>query len=157
MIEYRTGDLLKQTDLDYLCHVANCQVTMGSGVAAAIRAKWPQVYVADQKTQIGDAKKLGTFTVAPVYLDNGRAVTVLNLYAQFRYGPDDRHLNYEALYRCLEGMKKMVALNGCPIVIGMPYKMGCDRAGGSIEVVDAMLKVLFDNEPLIKLVIVKLP
>lgn len=159
MIEYRTGDLLKQTDLDYLVHGANSMCQMNSGIAAAIRAKWPQVYQADQQTVPGNAKKLGTYTEAAVKLDNDKEAFVINLYQQYRYGPDKRQLNYEAFYRGMETLKRDIAASDphCHIVIGIPFNIGCSLAGGSWKVVEAMLEVLFEHEPLIKLVIVKLP
>lgn len=37
------GDITK-SDCKYICHQVNCRCKMGSGVAKAIRTKWPVVY-----------------------------------------------------------------------------------------------------------------
>ena len=37
-------DDITKSNADYICHQVNCQGVMGSGVAKAIRDKWPQVY-----------------------------------------------------------------------------------------------------------------
>ena len=43
MIRYIKGDITK-SNCDIICHQVNCQGKMNSGVAKAIRAKWPKVY-----------------------------------------------------------------------------------------------------------------
>ena len=43
MIHYVQGDITK-SDCDIICHQVNCQGVMNSGVAKAIREKWPEVY-----------------------------------------------------------------------------------------------------------------
>ncbi len=45
-----------------IIHQANCQNTMGSGIAREIRARYPEAYEVDCKTIAGDYKKLGTFS-----------------------------------------------------------------------------------------------
>ena len=43
MVHYVKGDVTK-SDCDIICHQVNCQGVMNSGVAKAIREKWPEVY-----------------------------------------------------------------------------------------------------------------
>lgn len=162
MIEYRTGDLLAQRDLDYLVHGCNCQCTMGSGVAASIRKRWPQVYEADidyMSDEHNMSLKLGRYSQALVKLDNDKDALVVNLYQQLYYGGQTRHLNYEAFYAGFENLKHHLTSEAphSLMTIGMPFKMGCDRAGGQWPICEAMLNHLFLNEPNIKLVICKLP
>lgn len=166
MIEHRIGDLLAQTDLDAIMQCNSCFGVHGSGVALAIKQKWPQVYEADRKTSVGDVKKLGTIYSVPIILDNARICIHYGIFGQYKFGTEQRQVNYEALYRGLEAAKQDMLSMTRPgntwfgadtLSLGMPYKMACDRAGGSLEIVEAMLNHLFLNEPNIKLVICKLP
>ena len=43
MIHYIHDDITK-SQCDIICHQVNCQGVMNSGVAKAIREKWPEVY-----------------------------------------------------------------------------------------------------------------
>jgi hypothetical protein len=56
---------------------------------------------------------------------------VVNMVAQNGYGQGVRHLNYGALATCLQ---KVSHLNKT-LRIGLPYKMGAERAGGDWDVV----------------------
>lgn len=159
MIEYRTGDLLAQTDLDILTAVDNCFCTMGSGIARSIREKWPQVYVENKKTQSGDRNKLGSLLVSPIVLDNGRRAIYAGVFGQFSFGSEGRYVDYEAVYQGFEAIRDMArerSANGEYTVIGLPYKMGCDRAGGDFRIIETMLRVLFENESNVKIVICSL-
>ena len=44
-IEIKIGDITN-SKANYICHQVNCQGAMNSGVAKAIREKWPRVYKA---------------------------------------------------------------------------------------------------------------
>ena len=41
---YHVKGSLLDADVDYYCHQVNCQGRMGSGIAKAIKEKWPVVY-----------------------------------------------------------------------------------------------------------------
>ena len=43
MIRYVKGDIT-ESNCDIICHQVNCRGAMNSGVAKAIREKWPEVY-----------------------------------------------------------------------------------------------------------------
>ena len=45
-----------------IIHQANCQTTMGSGIAKQIREKYPEAFEADCRTTRGDITKLGSFS-----------------------------------------------------------------------------------------------
>jgi O-acetyl-ADP-ribose deacetylase (regulator of RNase III) len=134
---------------DAIAHVCNCQAVMGSGIAKSIKERYPAAYKAymhQGKVVLGD--------ITCGWVANRKMVC--NLHAQEFYGTDGRrYLDYEALYKCLEKMKKeltRVKLN----TLGVPYNMGCDRAGGDWRVVEAMLDSVFDEASGIKVFSVKL-
>ena len=121
-------------------HVANCFNTMGSGVALALRNKWPEVYNADCRTKRGDRNKLGTFSIAQIQSNPDRYV--LNNYAQYCYGREKRHLDYEYLYQCLE--KNLTFLREKSLTsIAYPYDMGSVNSGGHFRVVFSMIELVF--------------
>jgi len=142
MITYKTDDLMKFTE-DAFAHGCNCQSTMGSGVAKAVRATYPDMYdFADCKSSMSKEQKLGNYTYAE--LTNGKLG--YNIYSQFDYrgryvGKMD--LDYGALERGLTGVcidlaskeKKTLAL---PLI-------GCGLAGGNWNVVEGILNRVSDS------------
>ena len=142
MIEYLDGDLLDafdKGDVNTVLHVTNCQKKMGSGIALQIKKRYPEAYTAylsDEGEVLGgvtESCEIGAFGDK----------TVFNLSAQRFYGRGrHRYLNYGALADCF----KQVAGKMCdqdPIVIGIPYLMGCDRAGGDWEIVLEVVEHFF--------------
>ena len=129
-------------EIDFLLHVANCQGKMGSGIALTIKQKIPSAYEAYKKFEEDNGLTLGTLS------SDG---TVINLHAQEFYGYDGkRYLDYEALARSLEIVKNVIDKNEKTYKIGLPFKMGCDRAGGSWDIVSSMIShYLSDHEILV--------
>ncbi len=83
MIHYTKKDITT-VDCGIIAHGVNCQRKMGSGVAKAIRAKWPLVYEAYVKSPTG-ATMLGTAHL--INLDRGTdSLFVANCYTQVFYG-----------------------------------------------------------------------
>lgn len=121
--------------VDAIAHVCNCQGVMGSGIALQIKQKYPiayKVYSLKSKYTLGDVSNAepmpGKF--------------VFNMQAQDNYGAGMRHLNYEALYVCLEKVAQS-CFDLTFSSIGIPYLMGCDRAGGSWQIVETMVDKVF--------------
>ena len=142
------GDLL-ESDCNIIAHGSNCVQTMGSGVARAIREKYPEAYIADKKDSIyGDRSKLGTYTYAPVCLADplipNKLWFVLNLYTQYNFGTEVRQLDYEALANCLEALKTFCAKYP-NAKVGLP-RIGCGLAGGDWSVVKAFIEATFPNK-----------
>ena len=48
---------LTTSDADYICHQVNCQGKMNSGVAKAIRERWPVVFEQYMKTYNNNIKE----------------------------------------------------------------------------------------------------
>lgn len=142
-MRYISGDLL-DGDWDVAAHVCNNHVVMGAGVALALKNKWPEVYAADKDFDsfVSRTEKRGKFSNA--ILPDGRKI--YNLYAMVGIGNDGHPLNrncqydalYDALYRMCSDLSCIVRLSDT--VIGVPYLMGCCRAGGSWNIVVAILK-----------------
>jgi len=137
-IEIINGDLLEafdKGDVDVIGHVVNCQHKMNSGIAKSIREHYPTVYDFYMETncQLGVCRSISW----------GRGI-VCNLYAQEYFGYDGkRYLNYGALAESLSYMSKYVVNHNS--LIGFPYKMGSDRAGGDWDIVLEMIEFYFKD------------
>jgi O-acetyl-ADP-ribose deacetylase (regulator of RNase III) len=87
VIKIIKGDITKLAkDYDIVVHGCNCQNTMGSGVAKAIRDKWPEAYTADTVFSHQYINrpylKLGQYSEAPV-----PGLLIVNAYTQYDYLP----------------------------------------------------------------------
>lgn len=137
--KYIKGDLLK-TELSNIAHGVNCRGAMGSGVAKAILDVYPQVkedykryyyFVTDLQNE---EALLGS--VQAVALPDGK--TVHNCFTQFNFGYDgEKYLSYEAVLSCFKKLKERAICNGMT-QIAIP-KIGCGLAGGSWEIVEALI------------------
>jgi O-acetyl-ADP-ribose deacetylase (regulator of RNase III) len=98
-----TGDLIKLAEeghFDFIVHGCNCFCAMGAGIAKQLADKYPQVRGADMQTEIGDRNKLGTYTVAPVAV-NDNAFTVVNAYTQYKWSSGSDVFEYDAFDKFL--------------------------------------------------------
>lgn len=131
-------DALLDNKVDLLLHVANCQGKMNSGVAKEIRARIPEAY--NSYLQYKEFYGLALGTISRTNYHNEKVTPiVVNAHAQEYYGYDGhRYLNYGALSSSL---KEVVTLCKSFEVqrVGIPYKMGCDRAGGDWAIVKELL------------------
>lgn len=109
-----------------IIHQANCHTTMGSGIAKQIRERYPEAYEVDCRTTRGDITKLGSFSW--VKAKDGKHI--YNCYSQFRYGREQRHTDYEAVYTGLSRIEEHAKSMGLTS-LALPYKMGCALGGGS--------------------------
>lgn len=146
-LHYVIGDLLDATQ-DYICHQVNCGGRMASGVAKAIRAKWPEVYY-EYRAKYDEAEDFASNNkyeaIAADYLlghiqtvnaDNeGRYV--INMFAQQTYGYDGcRYTSYDAFQQCLDEIKTFVDKGSS---LAFPWKIGCGLGGANWEVIRTMI------------------
>jgi O-acetyl-ADP-ribose deacetylase (regulator of RNase III) len=132
--------------LDFECDVIiqsnNCFVTMGTGLAKAIREKYPEVYESDCKTYHGDIKKLGT--ILPVKLNSDLPSYCFLNYNQYRFGRNKRQVDYEAFYKCLEQSLQKIRELGLK-TMGIAYGMSCNNAGGTWPICLCMIEAIFQD------------
>jgi O-acetyl-ADP-ribose deacetylase (regulator of RNase III) len=122
MIEYRNMDITT-AEIGIVAHGVNCQKKMGSGVAKAIRDKWPNAYDCYMATD----PKLGTINWA--YIDDD--LWIANCYTQNYYGYDGkRYADPTYIKLCLASLARSARRTGSPIY--MP-KIGCGLGGLSWE------------------------
>lgn len=103
----------------------NTQGVMGSGLAKAIRNKYPMVYEHYRTEYELELLTLGYTSYIEVEPDK----FVANICGQEFYGRDGkRYTDYEALRSGLEDVKMMAQALNVDVVI--PYKIGCGLGGG---------------------------
>lgn len=144
MIEYRTGDLFEQNDVNIIVHQCNCFHTMGGGIARLIKEKYyPEAYEADLKTEYGSKDKLGTYSM---YVHEKDHMIIINLYSQFNYGCDNNQTDYEAMRKGFQNLREEFCNSGISeTVIGIPHGIGCGLAGGDWNIVENIIKEVFDD------------
>ena len=128
------GDITKETS-GLIIHGVNAQGVMGSGVALAIKTKWPEIYTAYKSHKQGKAA-MGKIQV--VSISDG--LYVANCWTQEFFGKDG------AVYGDMESVRKILiqAFWFCEdygIELKAP-KIGCGLAGLSWE---KQVKPVFDE------------
>jgi O-acetyl-ADP-ribose deacetylase (regulator of RNase III) len=134
-------DLAVQGLFDVIVHGCNCLNTMGSGIAAEIRTRYPAAYEADTALSLqlqddtnSQVQKLGCYTT---HLVNGEnKFLIVNAYTQVGFVPRGiDHFEYASFEVIL---KKMLHEYGA-FNIGFPY-IGMGLAGGDKDRIIALLE-----------------
>ena len=155
---YHVKGSLLDADVDYYCHQVNCQGRMGSGIAKAIKEKWPVVYdeyIQKYNDTYDDIlRNCGSFEYCPetseVLLGDIQLVqvdknhTVINMFAQEHYGYDGRrYTSYDGFWSCLGRILEFVPEGA---TIGFPSHIGCGLGGGNWEVIKTMIEQVLDED-----------
>lgn len=131
---------LLEYPLDGFIQSCNCFHTMGGGIAAVVKAKYPELYKADLlHGRKGDISRLGKFSWVKCH-DNKIGY---NMYGQYNFGTWARQTNYEAFYTGLLAIKEHAISNNVKR-LGLPKNMGCVLGGGSWLIVYAMISDIYD-------------
>lgn len=158
MINEIKGNLLNfPAGINVAAHSANCQNTMGSGIALQVRQRFPKAWEADCRAAKAGDNRLGNISyafISPKGTLARDAKAIFNLYTQDKFGANGRFVNYEAFYIALEKMiekfktyEDMSDGEWTPHV-GVPKRISADRAGGSWNVIMAMLIDVFAKNEL---------
>ena len=134
------GDLL-ETTADLILHQVNCQGKMNSGVAKAIREKWPNVF--DEYCKLCSSPFLKLGMCQPVTISDSQKV--INMFSQDKYGYDgEMYTSYDAVNKCFKNTKGYMQSNGFKR-LAIPYKMCSCRGGANWDVILALLKANFED------------
>ena len=153
MVIFKEGNIL-DSEADYICHQVNCQGAMNSGVAKAIRQKWPEVYTEYRNAakdlsseefcdeELSWMHMLGH--IQTVFLADKGTMGVINMFAQADYGYDGRrYTSYDAFWSCLGEIKKYIKPG---LRIAFPARIGCVRGGANWEVIFTMIDVVLGDD-----------
>lgn len=145
-MKYITGDIVEEFKIgkyDVLVHGCNCFCTMGSGVAKAIRAEWPEVYEADCKTRKGSVIKLGTYSTYSLPSESGQRKRILNAYTQYGFGRDgQKYVEYAAIKQVCKELAEYDLLKSDTILIPM---IGAGLGGGDWGVIESIFDFYLPN------------
>ena len=153
MVTFHNGNIL-DSGADIICHQVNCQGKMNSGVAKAIREKWPDVYIKYMESNeiIWDKAHehgrmiwnhmLGQIQV--VFIADKKTMAVVNMFAQENYGYDGRrYTSYDAFWSCLGEIKRTINPG---LRIAFPARIGCVRGGANWNVILAMITEVLSED-----------
>ena len=141
-IKYFDGDVLTST-APIIMHQVNCKGAMNSGVAKAIKEKWPVVY--DEYIRFYQNIPTNMLLGTTQFVKIGADRYVANLFAQEKYGYNgERYTSYDAIDKCLKSVAQN-AENGKIDRVAMPYKMSSDRGGADWDVILSLVNSAFKD------------
>ena len=124
---------------DVLAHQVNCLGRMGAGLALQVRNHYPTVYAKYSK-----ACTLPNL-LGKIQVINVGNKCIANLFAQYRYGTDRRHTDYDALETCLCKLREYMREHNLK-VLAVPYNIGCGLAGGDWNTVYDIINRVFTGD-----------
>lgn len=132
MIVYNKGDLLSTPDV-IIVHGCNAHGAMNSGVAKAIREKYPRAYEDYRKTyQIHMRLELGDWIRSIQH--NGKII--INAITQDGYGYDGKkYVSYDAIDKVCIRLAETIAKESS---FSMP-RIGAGLGGGDWNVIEAII------------------
>ena len=129
-----------------ILHQVNCKGKMASGVAKAIRNKWPLVYY-EYLDWVLESEKLGIPLLGSILPVNvAEDLYVINLFGQDRYGNDGKqYTSYEALESCMKYLKDYIEEEGLWLLDIYHPLIGCALGGGKWDVVGPLIEKHFPD------------
>ena len=141
------GNVLDFTENAVMIHGCNCQGVMGSGVALAVKEKYPEVFVKyydlcatydqDERFEflLGSIQPI---SIVPNYM-------IINAFTQFYFGTTTRHVNYEALVSSFEETNKLMNRLSTELTLYFP-KIGAGLGGGNWEIIKTIIEQTVDQK-----------
>lgn len=143
-IKVIAGDICT-VDTGVIVHGCNAQGVMGSGVAKAIRSKYPQVFEDYKNHEQAYGYELGDIVSTQIIdKEEDIDIVIVSAITQLQYGKDKRrYVNYEALAVVFESIENIAKHFG-HTQVHFPL-IGCGLGGGSWEVVSAIIEASAPN------------
>lgn len=139
MIKIIEGNIV-DSQAKVVCQQVNCQGEMNSGVAKAIRDKYPHIYESYKEfCEKRNEENLPLMGMVHFNTIDNKQVYI-NMFAQDKHGYDgEQYTNYDALQQCFEKVKVVLKDRS----VAFPYKVGCGLGGGDWNVVLKMIETVF--------------
>ena len=142
MQQIKFGDILSIRS-GIIVQGCNAQGVMGSGVAKAIREKYPQVYEEYRGVYEQEGLPLGSVVVSMI--NQGIGLLVASAITQQFFGKDGKkYISYEAIH------KAMMEIAGEADAIGLPIHyplIGAGLGGGDWSIIQAIIDSVFAKYP----------
>lgn len=137
-----------------IVHQVNCKGRMGSGVAKAIKEKFPNVYTEYVKYCSRYGRPcvlnglLGDCQIVEIDEPNRNRPDkqyVANLFAQNDYGYDGKmYTSYDAFLKGIRTLKEFCIEHDIKS-IAFPEKIGCGRGGADWQIISRMIETTFED------------
>lgn len=137
------GDLIQFAlagRFDVIVHGCNCFCSMGEGIAKLIQKNFPEAYQADLKTDMGNKKKLGTYSTARIER-NKNIFTIVNGYTQYDFSGHGVLVDYGTIQKLFAKIKNDFSSQR----IGYP-KIGAGLAKGDWKMISTIINKELDGE-----------
>lgn len=138
-LTYTKGNVINASE-PIIAHGCNAQGVMGSGVAKAVKWRFPNAFECYRRQMKEDGLEVGQVIYAPC---EGKIIA--NCITQKYYGRDGRrYLDYEALCKCMRSLDAFTAsmrINNNKnevIAVAMP-RIGAGLGGGDWSKVEAII------------------
>jgi len=145
VIEYRKGDLLDVTS-GIIIHGCNSHGVMGSGVALAVKNKYPGAYES-YRNYIDESKDDQDLLGSVIVYEVNDNLSVANMITQKDFGTHKRQVNYGAIARGFDDLEEFYA-NAPGLVFHFP-KIGAGLGGGDWEVIAEIIEQMCPNRRLV--------
>lgn len=143
MIKGNLLDLAEAGEFTHIIHGCNCQGVMGSGIAAQIRERYPNVYKTYLQSfdvpefELEPRDFLGKTSAA---VADDLSLIVINANTQLTFGrdPNTRYVSYDAVDECFSTIKQALKRRKGKVKIGYPL-IGCGLGGGNWEIISRII------------------
>ena len=143
MISVIDGNLF-DSKAEIICHQCNCQGVMGSGVAAEVKRRYPDVYSSYREDYALGKLKLGYVCFAETYHNSKQVIAIMC--GQDKYGYDGKqYTHYDKLQECFDTVLNYASHYDTKPTIAFPYLMSCHRGGGDWTIVYDMIDKTFSD------------
>jgi O-acetyl-ADP-ribose deacetylase (regulator of RNase III) len=142
MIKVHVGDLLS-VQRGLIVHGCNAQGVMGSGVAKAIRDKYPAAYYKYQNRFAMDGLNLGQI----VWHVPQEGLLIANAITQDKFGGTERHVDYWAIRKAFQRIK--FVLEGALFTSGIEAHfpmIGAGLANGDWKIISKIIDETIPDE-----------
>jgi len=137
------GDVLGST-AELIAHGCNTSGVFNSGVAKAVRDKYPEVFAKYKDAYDKGLVKLGCIQVVDV-ADGFANKKIVNCFTQEKYGYDKaKYTSYDALDTCMQKLRSYCEEHYVKSV-AIPWHMCSDRGGGNWNIVLSIIQAAFED------------
>lgn len=140
-IKYKKGNLIHAQE-KFILHGCNAQGRMGSGVAKAIRDRWPEVFKPYKEYCDSDSTHRGANILGTILPVDCEDKVVLNAISQQFYGyTGDKFVSYDAVHNIMRELNYRLPAN---TAVAMP-RIGSTLGGGSWPIVSIIIEDTLDT------------
>ena len=139
MIKYKKGNLLDVTE-GIIMHGCNCRGVMGSGVALAVKKKYPNVFQ-QYRNLCNDVDEQSKLLAYSQYIRLNSELWIINAFTQDGFGGQSRNVSYDAVNDIFSDFARLSS--GWTLHIP---KIGAGLGGGEWEIIEAIINTHVKSE-----------